>query len=89
MKNYSYDSTKYNMVGKYYMDIETIIDYVKEFYPSQWDTIQLNLKKEMFFYNKIIENCIFFNKISHPPIIVKNQETIKEVIEKNSWLKTI
>ena len=82
-KNYKYDSTKYDMLGKYYMDNETIIDYVKEFYPSQWDTIQVNLKKEMFFYNKIIENCIFFNKFSHPPKI------FKEVIEKNSWLKTI
>jgi len=88
-KNYKYDSTKYNMLGKYYMDEETIIEYIKEFYPSQWDTIQLNLKKEMFFYNKIIENCIFFNKLSHPPIIVKNEEVIIEVIEKNSWLKTI
>ena len=71
------------MLGKYYMDNETIIDYVKEFYPSQWDKIQINLKKEMFFYNKIIENCIFFNKFSHPPKI------FKEVIEKNSWLKKI
>ena len=97
-KNYSYDSTKYNMTGRYYMDIETIIDYVKEFYPSQWDTIQINLKKEMFFYNKIIENCIFFNKISCPPIVVdeitpeiidNNEGIVKEVIEKNSWLKKI
>jgi len=97
-KNYKYDSTKYNMNGRYYMDIETIIDYVKEFYPSQWDAIQLNLKKEMFFYNKIIENCIFFNKISCPPIVVdtitseiitNDVVVVKEVIEKNSWLKKI
>jgi hypothetical protein len=85
--NYKYDSTKYEPNGQIYMDKETIIEYVKETYPSQWETIQFNLKKEMFFYNKIIENCIFFNKISNPPIIVKNEETVKEVIEKNSWLK--
>jgi hypothetical protein len=82
-QNFEYDSSKYGMLGKYYMDEETIIDYVKEFYPSQWDNIQLNLKKEMFFYNKIIEKCNFFNKIKHPPL------PIAEVIEKNSWLKKI
>ena len=87
--NYKYDSTNYKPMGNIYMDKKTIIEYVKEFYPSQWELIQLNLKKEMFFYNKIIENCIFFDKISHPPIIVKNEEVIKEVIEKNSWLKRI
>jgi hypothetical protein len=81
--NFEYDSTKYGMLGKYYMDEETIIEYVKEFYPSQWDIIQLNLKKEMFFYNKIIEKCNFFNKIKHPPL------PIAETIEKNSWLKKI
>ncbi len=85
--NYEYDSTKYEPNGEIYMDKETVIEYIKEFYPSQWKIIQLNLKKEIFFYNKIIENCIFFNKITNPPIIVKNEETIKEVIEKNSWLK--
>jgi hypothetical protein len=88
--NYKYDSSKYEFIWEnIYMDKETIIDYVKEIYPHQWEIIQSNLKKEIFFYNKIIENCIFFNKISCPPIIVKNEETIKEVIEKNSWLKTI
>jgi hypothetical protein len=87
--NYKYDSSKYEPQGNLYIDKETIIDYVKEFYPSQWETINLNLKKEIFFYNKIIENCNFFNKITNPPIVVKNEETIKEVIEKNSWLKKI
>jgi hypothetical protein len=82
-KNYTYDSNKYDMAGKYYMDNETIIEYVKEFYPSQWDAIQINLKKEMFFYNKIIENCNFFNKIKHPPA------PVAEVIEKNNWLKSM
>jgi hypothetical protein len=71
------------MMGKYYMDEETITDYVKEFYPTHWDIMQLNLKKEMFFYNKIIEKCNFFNKIKHPPL------PIAEVLEKNSWLKKI
>jgi hypothetical protein len=90
------------------MNKKTIIEYVKEFYPSQWEIIQLNLKKEIFFYNKIIENCIFFNKISNPPIfdvdkvispvivnevspqiITNNVSVVKEVIEKNSWLKNI
>jgi hypothetical protein len=85
--NYEYDSTKYGMLGKYYMDEETILDYVKEFYPLQWDIIQLNLKKEMFFYNKIVEKCNFFNKIKHPPIQIPI--TIIETIEKNSWLKKI
>jgi hypothetical protein len=82
-KNYEYDSTKYKMIGKYYMDEETIIEYVKEFYPSQWDIIQLNLKKEIFFYNKILEKCNFFNKIQYPSL------PIAEIIEKNSWLKNI
>jgi hypothetical protein len=82
-QNYEYDSTKYNMMGKYYMDEETITDYVKEFYPTHWDSMQLNLKKEMFFYNKIIEKCNFFNKIKHPPL------PTAEVVEKNSWLKKI
>ena len=67
------------------MDNETIIEYVKQFYPSQWDTIQLNLKKEIFFYNKIIENCIFFNKLTYPPLPIP----IAKTIEKNSWLKKI
>ena len=83
--NYKYDLNKYNMSGKYYMDNETIIEYVKQFYPSQWDTIQLNLKKEIFFYNKIIENCIFFNKLTYPPLPIP----IAKTIEKNSWLKKI
>jgi hypothetical protein len=82
-KNCEYDSTKYNMLGKYYMDEETVVEYVKEFYPSQWEIIQTNLKKEIFFYNKIVEKCNFFNKIKHPPL------PIAEVIEKNSWLKKI
>ena len=106
--NYKYDSTKYEPYGNMNMNKETIIEYVKEFYPSQWDDIQLNLKKEIFFYNKIIENCIFFNKISNPPIadvdkvvsplivnevfpqiITNDVSVVTEVIEKNSWLKTI
>ena len=96
-KNIKYDSTKYNMMGKYYMHKETILDYVKEFYPSQWDIIQINLNKEIFFYNEIISNCNFFNKIDYPPItfndkiappvIDKEVGVIREVIEKNSWLK--
>ena len=96
-KNIKYDSTKYNMMGRYYMNQETILDYVKEFYPSQWDIIQINLKKEIFFYNEIISNCNFFNKIDYPPItfndkivppvIDKEVGVIREVIEKNSWLK--
>jgi hypothetical protein len=68
------------------MGKETIIEYVKEFYPSQWEIIQFNLKKEMFFYNKIIENCIFFNKVKYPPLPIL---PVKEIIEKNSWLKNI
>jgi hypothetical protein len=106
--NYKYDSAKYEPYGNMSMDKKTIIEYVKEFYPSQWDDIRLNLKKEIFFYNKIIENCIFFNKISNPPIadldkvvspvivnevspqiITNNVAVVTEVIEKNSWLKTI
>lgn len=97
--NYKYDSSKYEFIWEnIYMDTETIIDYVKEIYPSQWEIIQLNLKKEIFFYNKIIENCTFFNKISNPPkvvdevvpeIIDNNEGVVKEVIEKNSWLKNI
>jgi hypothetical protein len=87
IQNYEYDSIKYEMLGKYYMDKETIIEYVKEFYPSQWDIIQLNLKKEMFFYNKIIEKCNFFNKIKHPPLPIPLPTV--EIIEKNSWLKKI
>jgi hypothetical protein len=97
--NFKYDSTKYDMMGNYYMDIETITEYVNEFYPSQWDAIQLNLKKEEFFYNKIINNCNFFNKIDYPPIIVNeiiepptiiNDEiVVREVIDKNSWLKKV
>jgi hypothetical protein len=107
--NFKYDSTKYDMMGNYYMDNETITEYVNEFYPSQWNAIQLNLKKEEFFYNKIINNCNFFNKTDYPPIIVNeivaptvfvneiiepttiiNDEIIvREVIEKNSWLKKI
>ena len=107
--NFKYDTTSYDMMGKYYMDDETITEYVSEFYSTEWDTIQLNLKKEEFFYNKIINNCNFFNKKDYPPIIVENIITppvivneivappitaddeiiVKEVIEKNSWLKKI
>jgi len=106
--NYKYDSAKYEPCGNMNMNKKTIIEYVKEFYPSQWKIIELNLKKEIFFYNKIIENCIFFNKISNPPIfdvdkvispvivnevspqiITNNVSVVKEVIEKNSWLKNI
>ena len=84
--NYEFDSNKYEPYGNMYMGKETIIEYVKEFYPSQWEIIQFNLKKEMFFYNKIIENCIFFNKVKYPPLPIL---PVKEIIEKNSWLKNI
>jgi hypothetical protein len=107
--NFKYDATSYDMMGKYYIDDETITEYVSEFYSTEWDVIQLNLKKEEFFYNKIINNCNFFNKKDYPPIIVENIITppvvvneivtppiqandeiiVKEVIEKNSWLKKI
>jgi len=85
--NYEYDSAKYDMKGKNYIDTETLSEYINEFYPSLWESIQSNLKKEEFFYNKIISNCNFFNKEEYPALIVKNEEVIKEVIEKNSWLK--
>ena len=71
-KNIKYDSIKYNMMGRYYMNQETILDYVKEFYPSQWDIIQINLKKEIFFYNEMVSNCNFFNKIDYPPVTFNN-----------------
>ena len=85
--NYEYDSAKYDMKGMNYIDTETLSEYINEFYPSLWESIQSNLKKEEFFYNKIISNCNFFNKEEYPALIVKNEEVIKEVIEKNSWLK--
>ena len=87
--NYEYDSIKYNMLGKYYINEETLLEYVNEFYPSLWEDIESNLEKEKFFYNKIINNCDFFNKEEYPPIVVKNEKTVKEVIEKNSWLKNV
>ena len=85
--NYEYDSAKYDMKGMNYIDTETLSEYINEFYPSLWESIESNLKKEEFFYNKIISNCNFFNKEEYPALIVKNEEVIKEVIEKNSWLK--
>ena len=87
--NYEYDSTRYDMKGKNYIDIDTLLEYIIEFYPLLWESIEFNLEKEKFFYNKIINNCNFFNKNEYPPIIVKNEQSIKEVIEKNSWLKKI
>ena len=85
--NYEYDSAKYDMKGMNYIDTETLSEYINEFYPSLWESIESNLKKEEFFYNKIISNCNFFNKEEYPALIVKNEEVIREVIEKNSWLK--
>jgi hypothetical protein len=87
--NFEYDSTKYDMMGKYYIDEETLLEYIHEFYPALWESIEYNLKQEQFFYNKIINNCVFFNKEEYPPIVVKNEETVREVIQKNNWLKNV
>jgi hypothetical protein len=77
------------MMVKYYIDEETLVEYIHEFYPALWESIEYNLKQEQFFYNKIINNCVFFNKEEYPPIVVKNEETVREVIQKNNWLKNV